>query len=231
MSRCLHVIRHVAFEDLGNLEGLARARGFAPQYTEAVDLPASGFAWSTVDPVVILGGPIGVHDADSYPCIAETIAGLRGRLATGLPTLGLCLGAQLIAAALGAEVRYSGSQNIGWWPLDALASNSLMSPLQGIPVLHWHGDTFDLPRGATRLAGTQKIPNQAFSLHEDAVLALQFHLEITPRAMEQWLIGHRSQLGQLGIDPSLLRAETAQYAADLERAAHRIVGPWLDAVR
>jgi len=231
MSRCLHAIRNVAFEDLGSLEGLARARGFAPQYTEATDVPASGFAWETSDPLVVLGGPIGVHDADDYPCIDVVIEGLRGRLARGLPTLGICLGAQLIAAALGAQVRATGTQNVGWWPLDSVAVNSPLAPLRDVPVLHWHGDTFELPRGARRLAGTNNISNQAFSLKAHAILALQFHIEITPRAMEQWLIGHRTQLGHLGISPTTMRAATAEYAAGAERAAHQVVGPWLDMVR
>lgn len=231
MSRCLHAIRHLAFEDLGSLEGLARARGFVPQYTEAVDVPASGFAWETADPVVLLGGPIGVHDAEDYPCIGAVIEGLRGRLARGLPTLGICLGAQLIAAALGAQVRVTGAQHVGWWPLDSVSAHSPLAPLREVPVLHWHGDTFELPHGAQRLAGTATIPNQAFSLHAHAILALQFHIEITSRAMEQWLIGNRTQLGQLGISPSTLRAATAEYAAGTERAAHQVVGSWLDMIR
>ncbi|MCR9091350.1 glutamine amidotransferase [Algiphilus sp.] len=231
MTRCLHAIRHVAFEDLGSLDGLARARGFVPQYTEAVDLPRDGFPWDTVDPVVVLGGPIGVNDAADYPCINEALAGLRRRLAHGLPTLGICLGAQLIAAAMGAQVRPTGRQHVGWWPLEAIAADGPLAALQALPVLHWHGDTFEIPHGARRLAATAAVTNQAFSMAEDAILALQFHLEITPRAIEHWLVGHRSQLGQLDIAPAALRAQTAQHGVALERAAHQVFGPWLDAAR
>ncbi|WP_420428415.1 glutamine amidotransferase [Algiphilus sp.] len=231
MTRCLHAIRHVAFEDLGSLEALAHARGFNAQYTEAVDLPRDGFAWDTVDPVVVLGGPIGVNDAADYPCINEELAGLRRRLSHGLPTLGICLGAQLMAAALGAQVRATGRQHVGWWALEGIAADAPLAPLQNLPVLHWHGDTFDVPRNARRLAATPQVPNQAFSMADHAILGLQFHLEITPRAMEQWLIGHRSQLGHMGLSPAELRAQTAQHGAALEHAAHRIFGPWLDAAR
>lgn len=227
--RHLHVIRHVAFEDLGVLAEVASRLGFAPRYHRAPALPSSRFAWLTPEPVVILGGPIGVNDSQAHPCVAEAIAGLRPRLAAGLPTLGICLGAQLMAAALDAPVRFSGAQRIGWWPLQLVDGGGPLAPIGGRAVLHWHGDTFALPQGARSLAATDAVPCQAFELPGKPVLALQFHLEVPAAAIEDWLIGHHGQLQREGIDPCALRAETKRCAPTAEGASRRIFGDWLRA--
>ena len=126
-----------------------------------------------MDLVVVLGGPIGAYEQEDYPFIADEIAILRARVAANRPTLAICLGAQILAQALGARV-YAGTKEIGWAPLK-LTEAGQRSVLRDIgrdatPVLHWHGDTFDLPDGADRLASTPECANQAFSL--GATLAL-----------------------------------------------------------
>jgi len=144
-----------------------------------------------VDLVVVLGGPIGAYEQEDYPFIADEIAILRARVAANRPTLAICLGAQILAQALGARV-YAGTKEIGWAPLK-LTEAGQRSVLRDIgrdatPVLHWHGDTFDLPDGADRLASTPECANQAFSL--GATLAVQFHPEVGDalhrRGCSQW---------------------------------------------
>lgn len=227
--RRLHAIRHVAFEDLGVIAEIARGLGYAPCYHRAPALAASGFPWLTPEPVVLLGGPIGVGDSEAHPCVAESINGLRPRLAAGLPTLGICLGAQLMAAALDAPVRDSGAQHIGWWPLQLVDGGGALEPVGGQAVLHWHGDTFALPKGARALATTEATPCQAFDLPGKPVLALQFHLEVPAAAIEDWLIGHHGQLQREGIDTRALRAETQRCAPAAECAARKVFGDWLRA--
>lgn len=228
LMRRLLAIRHLAFEDLGSFETVARARGFEPAYVAAPDLVEGRFPWQTADPLVVLGGPIGVGDGAQYPCIGVAIDGLRERLRNGRPTLGICLGAQLMAAALGASVRYSGAQHVGWSALEFGPDPGPLAGLAGVPVLHWHGDTFDVPPGARLLAGTAAVPHQAFDIPGQPVLALQFHPEVEASGLEHWLIGHHRQLSDLGIAPDALRAQAARHAAAMTQAGDAVFGDWLD---
>lgn len=226
------VFRHVHFEDLGTLAPLLRARGMDIEYLEggidALDCPAARNA----DLLVVLGGPIGVYEETEYPFLNDEIAVIRHRLDRQAPTLGICLGAQLMAHALGAAVYPSGLKEIGWAPV-ALTAAGAVSPLaplaDGIPVLHWHGDTFDIPAGSRHLARTDLVANQAFSIGTHA-LGLQFHLEATVAAFECWLIGHACEIAAApGVTVGGLRAGATAHARTLEQVAARVFGGWLDA--
>ena len=228
MKQCL-VLRHVSFEDLGVFAGPLAERGFSFDVRQAGVDPVSDAEWRDADLAVVLGGPIGVYETDKYPWLERQTAQLRGRLAAGRPTVGVCLGAQLIAAALGQRVYPGTAKEIGWAPVDLSEAGRAgpLAALEGLHVLHWHGDTFDLPEGATRLASTPVTPNQAFALG-DTVLGLQFHPEADPGRIEAWLIGHTAELAAAGIDLAAVRADTARHGEAAARAGRALMTAWLD---
>ena len=178
------------------------------------------------DLLIVLGGAIGVYERDAYPFVDDEIALIRARLAAKRPTLGICLGAQLMAAALGAKV-YPGSQGkeIGWAPVEAGKDAALYPAFvcllaQSRYFLHWHGDTFELPPHARHLATTPRYPNQAFAI-ENYALGLQFHPEVTARGLERWYVGNACELANAKIDVARLREQSWRFSPELEVAARR----------
>jgi GMP synthase (glutamine-hydrolysing) len=231
MSRSCVVIRHVAFEDLGLLGPLLAARGYVPRWLEAGLDALDATALTAPDLVVVLGGPIGVYEADTYPFIAGEIASIAARLDAGKPILGICLGAQLMAAALGARVAPGPVKEIGWaaLTLTAAGQDSVLAPLAATPVLHWHGDNCELPKSCERLASTPACPVQAFA-RAPSQLALQFHIEVEPSSIERWLIGHTVELAKAGIDPRALRQQAKTHGAKTLAAGRAVLSNWLDAI-
>ncbi|MBZ4018697.1 glutamine amidotransferase [Streptomyces purpurogeneiscleroticus] len=223
-------IRHVSFEDLGFFEQVLKERGIDVTYVDA----GQGRIRERVERhspqlLVILGGPIGAGDTAQYPFLEEEMALIRARSSRDRPLLGICLGAQLIAAALGARVYPAREKEIGWREVE-LSEAGAASPLAELstPVLHWHGDTFDLPVGAVHLASTEVCRNQAFAVGR-RTLGLQFHAEVPGAAIESWLIGHSYEISQSpGISVNEIRARTLEHACQLEREGRKFFGRWLD---
>lgn len=225
------VVQHLSFEDLGSFSAVLDDLGLVVRYRQA-GVDELGSSVSTADLLVVLGGPIGVYEEEAYPFLVDEVAALGHRLRAGRPTLGICLGAQLMAKALGARVYPGEHKEIGFSEL-TLSTDGMKSPLKhlaGSPVLHWHGDTFDLPEGAKRLASTALYPNQAFSVGTN-VLALQFHPESEAARFERWLIGHACELARAGVDIPALRADNVQLGRGLEEAGGRVLTDWLGNVR
>jgi len=222
-------LRHVHFEDLGIFEPLLRARGYEIRYIDPSIDDLTALDVVTPDLVVVLGGPIGAFDDAIHPFVADELALVKARLDSGRAILGICLGAQFMARALGAKVYPMGVKEIGFSPLSLTAQGqqSPLTLLSDVPVLHWHGDQFDIPDGAELLASTNVGAHQAFRVGSK-VLGLQFHLEADTARIEQWLVGHASELGQAGISPNSLRTDAQQIGPKLQAAAIRILESWLD---
>lgn len=223
-------LRHTSYVDSDLVGAWLRGRGYA---LETHDAPAQldAAAIANADVLVILGGNMGVYEADAHPWLTPEIAAIAARLDARRPTLGLCLGAQLMAAALGARVvKGAAGQEIGWRPLalTEAGQQSPLAPLSGSRVMQWHGDTFDLPAGAAHLAMSETYAHQAFSAGPHA-LALQFHLETTPEGLELWLADHdHPELAELGLTEDDLRAQARAAFPPLRAKALAALDAWLD---
>ena len=225
-------IRHVSFEDLGAYEDVLTARGYRYDYRDAGVDDLTALDPLAPDVLVILGGPLGVYQEPDYPYLAREIEIARRRIEAGRPTFGICLGSQIMARALGAEVIVAEQDEVGWAPLELTEAgcDSPLAHLDGTAVLHWHGDRFHLPEGAERLASTPACPNQAFSVGAN-ILAVQFHPEVAWPGLERWLIGHTRALAEREASVADFRRESELRCAELKSPAQRLLGAWLDGLQ
>jgi GMP synthase (glutamine-hydrolysing) len=231
MPKSAVAIRHVHFEDLGTFGPELEAAGFDLRYVDVGRDDPGGLDATEPDLLVVLGGPIGVYETEAYPFLVGEIDLIRRRLAAGRPILGICLGAQLIATALGASVAGTGIKEIGFAPL-TLTEAGKRSPLRhlaDVPVLHWHGDAFAIPAGAEHLAATPLCPTQAFAIGRD-VLGVQFHPEADATRIEPWLIGHAAELAGAKIDPAVIRRDAQVHGRALCEAGRAMIREWISGV-
>ena len=229
MSR-ITALRHVAFEDLGLLGPVLRERGHTVRVVDAMIDDLAPLIEDPPDLLVVLGGPIGASDIADYPFLAVERDLVGRRIAAGLPTLGICLGAQIIAHSLGSAIYPAAEKEIGWAPLTLTEAGSAgpLRHLMETPVLHWHGDTFDLPAGADLLASTSICANQAFAIGE-TTLGLQFHAEAAGPALERWFVGHCVEIAATpGVTVRDLRADTDRFSSALIERGKVMFAEWLE---
>ncbi len=219
--------RHVPFEDVGHIRPVLESHGVE---VECVDLYRPGAPLPDAhraDGLIFMGGPMSVND--DLPFLATEMAFIRDAVGRDQPVFGVCLGAQLIAKALGAAVRRNSQKEIGWFEVElteAAASDRLFQGMgPTLPVFQWHGETFDLPPGATLLASSPACRNQAFRLGK-ATYGIQFHPEVTPEMIAQWCVedancGDAQEL-TTPIDPQL-------HAQSLVELTGTLFGRWISA--
>ncbi len=188
----VHILQHVAFEGIGSIDTWLDQRDANVSYTrfyESAELPAL----SEIDLVIIMGGPMSVHDEAEFPWLVEEKRFLREAIRAGIPMLGICLGAQLLASALGAEVYTNSQKEIGWFDITKVQNSNAFQFPDTISVFHWHGETFTLPEGAVQLARSAACEQQAFQFN-DNVIGLQFHLETTPDSINSMIQNCHSEI-------------------------------------
>ncbi|MCX6627552.1 MAG: gamma-glutamyl-gamma-aminobutyrate hydrolase family protein [Candidatus Solibacter sp.] len=220
--------RHVPFEGLGLIEPALRARYITVDYADLYQALAPLPDVAAYHALVFLGGPMSVNQDLAF--LRREMEFIREAVARRQPILGICLGAQLIARALGATVRRNSTREIGWYGLhftQAAGNDRLFHGLSPETVFHWHGETFDLPPGADLLASSDLCRNQAFRIG-DAVYALQFHLEVTPEMIADWCAqdangGDVREL-EVVIDPSFNAPRLAELSA-------QVFGRWGEMLR
>jgi GMP synthase (glutamine-hydrolysing) len=224
------IIRHVPHEGVAGYRAPIEAAGYR---LDRIDVGDPGFAsidLNAPDLLIMMGGPMGVYEQDRYPWIRCQLRRLEGRLAAGLPTLGVCFGAQMIAAALGARVFAGDRKEVGFHPVRVAetASGNPLVHLRGVPILHWHGDSFDLPDGAELLASSHVYRHQAFRVGP-AILALQFHAEMgeDPR-FHAWVEQWPEAAIEAGSSPEQLMADHAAHGAKAVAAGRAVIRAWLE---
>ncbi|WP_343521436.1 glutamine amidotransferase [Sphingomonas sp.] len=226
------IIRHTPYEGIAGFRQPVEDAGYALDRIDVTDPEFARVNFNTPDLLILMGGPMGVYERDAHPWIDCEVDRLASRISLGLPTLGVCLGAQMIAAAMGAKV-YSGPvKEVGFAPvaLNAAGADSPLRHVAEVPMLHWHGDTFPLPEGVELLASTDSYAHQAFRRGPE-LLALQFHAEMgeDPR-FEEWLDGADDYVGQAGLTIDQLRGQHDRLGPGAVAAGRAMIAEWLEAL-
>jgi len=189
-----HYLQHVPFEGIGSIEKWLDAAGYEVSCSRLFEFPTFP-GIEEFDLLVIMGGPMSVNDESIFPWLIQEKQFIRNAISAGKHILGICLGAQLIANAMGSRVYPNRVKEIGWFPVQALDSEdvSVFRFPRSVNVFHWHGETFELPSGAVRLARSEACENQAFQFGT-SVIGLQFHLETTPETAQEFILNCGSDL-------------------------------------
>ncbi len=220
------ILQHAAFEGPGFLETAARDRSWTLQCVHLYrgdPFPAR----DTFDMLAVMGGPMNIYQFRDFPWLPGEIRGIRETAETGKPILGVCLGAQLLADAMGGKVHQNPVREIGWFPVVTrpvrIGGTTVELPRE-LTVLHWHGDTFELPLGAEGFASSPACANQAFVVAGRAV-GLQFHLEATPETAAALVENCRNELvpGQPWVAPAFAIREGLKHAPACREALNQIL--------
>lgn len=224
----LHYLQHVPFEGPGTIRDWADDRGHDLTGTALYDGEAppdlDDFDW-----LIVMGGPMSVHDTDEYPWLAAEKDVIRAAVNAEKIVVGICLGAQLVAEALGGSVYEADTSEIGWFPVDATSEageSQLFADLgETYEVFHWHGDTFNLPEGATRMAWTDACANQVF-VYGDRVVGLQFHVESSAETVDAIITNSE----ELPSGPYVQKPETMRAAVEKTGPLERRLRTLFDAL-
>jgi GMP synthase (glutamine-hydrolysing) len=223
------IIRHVPYEGVAGFRQPIEEAGY---HVDRIDVADPAFACLDLaepDLLIMMGGPMGVYERAKHSWIACQLRRLAPRLIADRPTLGVCFGAQMIAAALGAEVFPGPDQEVGFHPIRIHdhAAGGFLRHLNRVPMLHWHGDTFTLPAGAELLASSHLYDHQAFH-HGRNVLALQFHAEMgEDERFEAWIEQGPGSIAAAGTDEATLRLAHARHGPAAVAAGRAMIAEWL----
>jgi GMP synthase-like glutamine amidotransferase len=218
------VFQHVPFEGPGSIESWLHQHGatlaITRLFNEETPPPVE-----SVDLLIVMGGPMSVTDECSYPWLKAEKSYIRTAVDAGIPILGICLGAQLIAAAKGAKVYANPAKEIGWFPILGSSQEDAFRFPEEMTVFHWHGETFDLPSNAIRLASSPVCKNQAFQLRNQKVIGLQFHLESTPESLTSIIENCREELVEAPkiMSEREMKALAPQHFREINRQMDRLL--------
>lgn len=223
------VLQHHPAENLGLIAEALESAALAWQYVRVFDGQPIPADMKGAGGLIVMGGAEAVYQLDRYPYLRSEMALIENALKSGKPVIGICLGSQLLAAVLGANVRRGAQKEIGWYPVRLRPEASEDRLFRGLPsefvACHWHGDVFDLPAGAVPLASSELTEFQAFR-HGDKAWGLLFHAEMTDRTIATLVNENTEGLKRVGIDGDAILAEAPERLATLEQIAGTIFGHW-----
>ncbi len=232
-SRKVLVLQHAKSENLGTIEDALTAGGVAFDYVRTFEGQQVPQAVDESSGLIVMGGPMGVYETDRFPFLIQETKLIEAFLKAQRPVLGVCLGSQLLAAALGATVRKGEKKEIGWFPVELTPSSGQDRLWRGQPsrfaAYHWHGDIFDLPKGAVSLASSDITPVQSFR-YSDQAYGILFHLEVTEPHIRKMLNEFADEIQQenLSADGILKQAETN--LPQLHEIGMNVFRRWIDIV-
>jgi GMP synthase (glutamine-hydrolysing) len=223
------VLQHTACETLGTIADALEAEALAWQYVRVFDGKPVPAGMGDAGGLIVMGGPMGVYEQERYPHLNDELRLIDAALKAGKPVLGVCLGSQLLAAALGAAVRKGLRKEIGWYPIRLSAAASEDRLWTGVPrefmAMHWHGDVFDLPAGTVNLASSELTAHQAFR-YGNSAYGLLFHLEMTEEMIAEMAAAFGDELREAGGDADRLAAQSTVNCARLAAVAETVFTRW-----
>jgi len=227
------VLQHVGCEGLGSLDGFFDKMGVDHEDVALFAGEKIPDDWDRYNGIVILGGPMNVYQETEYPFLADEDVLIKKALAVLKPMLGICLGAQLIAKAAGAEVAAGHRKEIGWYDVNLTKDSGEDLLFKGLPrsfkVFQWHGDTFNIPPKGVKLASSEIFPNQAFRVGN--AYGLQFHVEVTNRIIMDWMKEYNTEIRHLDyIDPEKIVKDTKKHSGDLIKIADKFYANFLNLI-
>jgi len=225
----VHVLQHIHCETLGIIADALKSKGITPHYIRSFAGEEIPRDMTDAAGLIIMGGPMGVYEQDIYPYLREELQLIDIALRQGTPILGVCLGSQLLAAALGAKVKKNTAKEIGWYPItltDAAIRDTLWKGVEAsFAGFHWHGDIFDLPQGAVSLAASALTPCQAYRYGTNAYGFL-FHMEVTREQIVAMADTFRKELQNEGIDSHVLVAQASAHLSSLQQIGATVYERW-----
>ena len=229
----VYVLQHIHCETLGTIADALKSKGIAAHYLRSFAGEPVPRDMADAAGLIIMGGPMGVYEQDLYPYLREELRLIETALRQGKPVLGVCLGSQLLAAALGAEVKPNTAKEIGWYPItltDTARQDHLWKGVEpSFAAFHWHGDIFDLPQGAASLASSTLTPCQAYRYGTNAY-GLLFHMEVTREQIALMVDTFQDELLTEGIDGRALVAQSERHLAAMQGIGATVYQRWADLV-
>ena len=231
----IYVLQHHPVENLGTIADALEASALAWQYIRVNDGQPVPASMKNAGGLIVMGGPMGVYQTDRYPWLRDEMRLIEDAMKSDLPVLGVCLGAQILAAALGAKVdRNPNGKEIGWHPIrlgDSAKDDRLMRDLPAtMTPFHWHGDIFDLPPGAVSLASSDKTPCQAFR-HGDKTYGFQFHFEVTREGVAAMAAAFAKELVRENIPADRMIAQSDEFIPRLTTIADAVFTRWASPIQ